>query len=46
VPTWDVHLRQHHGRLTETDRVAEERAHSLVEGDAQVTHLLPTDPDS
>jgi len=46
VPTWDVHLRQHHGRLTETDRAAEEHAHSLVEGDPEVTHLLPTDPDS
>jgi hypothetical protein len=45
VPTWDVHLRQHHGRLTENDRVNEERAQSLVEGDAQVTHLLPTESD-
>jgi quinol monooxygenase YgiN len=46
VPTWDVHLRQHFGRLTEADRTAEEYAHSLIEGDPQVTHLLPTDPDS
>jgi MFS family permease len=45
VPTWDVHLRQHHGRLTENDRVNEERAHSYVEGDAEVTHLLPTDAE-
>ncbi|GIJ71929.1 MFS transporter [Virgisporangium ochraceum] len=45
IPTWDVHLRQHHGRLTENDRLNEERAHSLIEGDPQVTHLLPTDAD-
>jgi len=45
VPTWDVHLRQHYGRLTEADRTSEEHAHSLTEGDPQVTHLLPTDPD-
>jgi MFS family permease len=46
VPSWDVHLRQHHGRLTETDQAWEERAHALTEGAPQVTHLLPTDPDS
>jgi MFS family permease len=46
VPTWDVHLRQHHGRLTETDQAAEVHAHSLIDGDPEVTHLLPTDPDS
>jgi MFS family permease len=45
VPTWDVHLRQHFGRLTEADRVAEQHAHRLIEADPQVTHLLPTDPD-
>jgi hypothetical protein len=46
VPAWDVHLRQHFGRLTGADQVAEEAAHALIEGDPQVTHLLPTDPDS
>jgi predicted MFS family arabinose efflux permease len=45
VPTWDVHLRQHHGRLTESDRAVEEHAHSLIEGAPEVTHLLPTDAD-
>jgi MFS family permease len=44
VPSWDVHLRQHHGRLTETDQASEEYARSLVEGGPEVTHLLPTDP--
>lgn len=45
VPTWDVHLRQHHGRLTANDQVNEEYAHSLIEGESQVTHLLPTETD-
>ncbi|WP_245730310.1 MFS transporter [Micromonospora pallida] len=45
VPSWEEHLRQHTGRLTGADRVAEERARALVEGDVVVTHLLPADPD-
>ena len=45
VPTWDVHLRQHYGRLTEADQASEEYARSLTEGDPEVTHLLPTDPE-
>jgi MFS family permease len=46
VPTWDVHLRQHYGRMTGADQVSDEYARSLTEGDPQVMHLLPTDPDS
>ncbi|MEU4568834.1 MFS transporter [Micromonospora sp. NPDC023956] len=45
VPSWEEHLRQHGGRLTGADRVAEERARALVDGDPEVTHLLPADPD-
>ncbi|MFI6226852.1 MFS transporter [Micromonospora echinospora] len=45
VPSWEEHLRQHTGRLTGADRAAEERARALVEGDPEVTHLLPAAPD-
>jgi MFS family permease len=41
VPSWDEHLRQHEGRLTGSDQVAEERARALVEGPPEVSHLLP-----
>ncbi|MEU8238791.1 MFS transporter [Actinoplanes missouriensis] len=43
VPTWDEHLRQHEGRLTESDERMEERAIALAEGAPEVTHLLATD---
>ncbi|WDZ82291.1 MFS transporter [Micromonospora cathayae] len=45
VPSWEEHLRQHGGRLTGADQAAEERARKLVQGDPEVTHLLPADPD-
>ncbi|MGW5672307.1 MFS transporter [Micromonospora sp. NPDC003776] len=45
VPSWEEHLRQHGGRLTGADRVAEERARELAEDDVRVNHLLPADPD-
>jgi MFS family permease len=45
VPTWDVHLRQHYGRLTGADQAAEEHAHSLADGAPEVTHLFPATPD-
>jgi hypothetical protein len=32
VPTWEEHLRQHQGRLTEGDEADEERAQALAEG--------------
>ncbi|MFI7601422.1 MFS transporter [Actinoplanes sp. NPDC049681] len=40
VPSWDEHRRQHTGRLTGTDRAAEERAQALADGPPRVTHLL------
>ena len=40
VPSWDEHLRQHTGRLTGADRLAEERARALADGPPQVSHLL------
>ncbi|MEU4688544.1 MFS transporter [Actinoplanes sp. NPDC023714] len=43
VPTWDVHLRQHEGRLTESDEQAEQHAISLAKAPPRVTHLLATD---
>lgn len=46
VPTWEEHLRQHDGRLTEDDRAAEERAVALADGPPEVTHLLPADEDA
>ena len=45
VPTWEEHLRQHGGRLTGADRVAEERARALAEDDVRVNHLLPAEPE-
>ncbi|MFG2052979.1 MFS transporter [Micromonospora sp. NPDC048930] len=41
VPSWDEHLRQHGGRLTEADEQAEYRARELAEGAPAVQHLLP-----
>ncbi|WP_243422792.1 MFS transporter [Micromonospora globispora] len=46
VPSWEEHLRQHGGRLTGADQAAEERARALVEGEPEVTHLLPADPEN
>jgi hypothetical protein len=43
VPSWDEHLRQHHGRLTGADQATEEAARRLTEGPPRVAHLLPTD---
>jgi MFS family permease/quinol monooxygenase YgiN len=42
--SWDEHLRQHGGRLTTEDQVAEQRAVALVEGRPEVRHLLPAAP--
>ncbi|MEU2613715.1 MFS transporter [Micromonospora sp. NPDC007271] len=41
VPSWDEHLRQHGGRLTEADQRAEDRARELADGEPEVRHLLP-----
>lgn len=40
VPTWEEHARQHQGRLTQVDRVAEERAESYAAAPPVVRHLL------
>jgi MFS family permease len=40
VPSWDEHLRQHHERLTGTDRDYQERATALSEGQPTVSHLV------
>jgi MFS family permease len=46
VSSWEEHLRQHDGRLTGSDRAAEQTAVTLAEGAPTVTHLLPADsPD-
>lgn len=44
LASWDEHLRQHGGRLTTEDRMAEERATALIEGEPDVKHLLPAAP--
>ncbi|WP_241825415.1 MFS transporter [Micromonospora sp. CB01531] len=46
VPSWDEHLRQHGGRLTEADQQAEDRARELAEGAPEVRHLLPASADT
>lgn len=44
LPSWDEHLRQHGGRLTGADQEAEERAQALIDGEPEVSHLLPATP--
>jgi MFS family permease len=41
VPSWGEHLRQHAGRLTETDRVVEHAALGFSDPPAYADHLLP-----
>jgi predicted MFS family arabinose efflux permease len=41
VPSWEEHLRQHAGRLTETDRAVEETALAFSDPPAEADHLLP-----
>ena len=43
VPSWEEHLRQHHERLTGTDRAYQQHAAALAEGDPVVTHLVSAD---
>jgi hypothetical protein len=42
VLSWDEHLRQHHERLTGTDREYEGRVDALVDGE-DVHHLISVD---
>ena len=41
VASWEEHLRQHAGRLTETDRAVEEAALAFSDPPARADHLLP-----
>ena len=41
VPSWEEHLRQHAGRLTELDRQVEEAALAFSDPPARGDHLLP-----
>jgi len=41
VPTWEEHLRQHGGRLTGSDRQAEDRARALLDMPPEIIHLFP-----
>jgi MFS family permease len=43
VPSWEEHLRQHHERLTGTDRVYQQHAAALAEGEPVVAHLISAD---
>ncbi len=43
VPTWEEHLRQHHERLTGTDRDYQQHADALSEGEPVVAHLVDID---
>jgi predicted MFS family arabinose efflux permease/quinol monooxygenase YgiN len=41
VPSWEEHLRQHHGRLTGADVEIEQRVDSLSSPPPQTVHLFP-----
>ncbi|MEO3778573.1 MFS transporter [Micromonospora sp. B11E3] len=41
VPSWDEHLRQHGGRLTEADQEAEQRVREIADDDPDVRHMFP-----
>ena len=41
VPSWDEHLRQHEGRLTETDAAIERDARAYSRSAPEVHHLFP-----
>jgi hypothetical protein len=42
VPSWEEHMRQHHGgRLTRTDREVEEAALAFSDPPPRAEHLLP-----
>jgi hypothetical protein len=43
VPSWEEHLRQHHERLTGTDRAYEQRTVDLAENETGVSHLISVD---
>jgi predicted MFS family arabinose efflux permease len=41
VPTWEEHVRQHTGRLTESDRASVESARAFSQSPPEAHHLLP-----
>ena len=43
VRSWEEHLRQHHERLTGTDREYQRRVSALAEGEPVVAHLVDVD---
>jgi MFS family permease len=43
VPSWEEHLRQHHQRLTGTDRAYQQHATALTEGEPVIAHLVNID---
>jgi predicted MFS family arabinose efflux permease len=43
VPSWEEHLRQHHERLTGTDRAYQQHAIALTDGEPVVAHLVNID---
>jgi MFS family permease len=44
VPSWEEHLRQHHGRQTGADAAIERAARALARVKPRTTHLFPTEP--
>jgi MFS family permease len=44
VPSWEEHLRQHHGRLTGADVAIEQQVNDLSDPPPQVAHLFPAVP--
>jgi hypothetical protein len=44
VPTWEEHLRQHHGRLTGADAAIEAKARVLSDPPLSSVHLFPAEP--
>jgi quinol monooxygenase YgiN len=44
VPSWEEHLRQHHGRLTGADVAIEQEADRLSDPPPQVAHFFPAVP--
>jgi MFS family permease len=43
VPSWEEHLRQHHERLTGTDRAFEQTVAELSEDETGISHLISVD---
>jgi quinol monooxygenase YgiN len=41
--SWEEHLRQHHDRLTDTDKAIEQRAWALADAPPETSHLFPAD---